>query len=261
MRCTISAVKYAALSLALVAAATSCRTKSKPTDTVAVPVVTHGSLKVTFTNTVAGKQVVNGPIIYNTLAGNNYNITMLKYFVSNFTLVKDDNTERNFANYKLIDGLDSTTWSFTLDSVANGTYKAVRFYLGVDYAHNHTLNQGGDLAPSSGMIWSWNTGYIFFKHEGSYRNDTTSVNLLPLVYHYGTDSALAVVDLPVGSFDVASNTKQLTLNFDLNTLYATPTPVNFYRNNSHQSTDTTDRPWIANLRGNFPHAFSFVKVQ
>lgn len=254
-----SAFKYLALALAMGVCVSACRTKSK--SEAPAPTADHGSITVTITNTAGGKEITNGNLSYFNVSGNNYNVTMLKYFVSNFTLVKDDNTERNFGNYKLINGLDSSTWSFTLDSVANGSYKAVRFYLGVDSAHNHTLNQGGDLAASTGMIWSWSTGYIFFKHEGAFRNDTTVSTTTPLIYHYGTDVALATVDIPVSAFDVLGNERKLTLNFDLNTLYSTPNVINFVNNNSHQSTEATDRSWISTMRGNFPHAFSFVKVQ
>lgn len=238
---------------------TACRTKDKNDPVPVTPVKDHGTLNVSFVNRADGKVIVNGSMNYRNTSGNTYSITLMKYLVSNFTLIKNDNSEQTFNNYKLVNGLDSSTWNLTLDSVANGSYKAIRFYLGVDSVHNHTIMNEGDLNPSNGMVWTWSTGYIFFKHEGAYKNDTGSTQTL--LYHFGTDAALVTVDIPVTQFNIKGDSKTLYLGLDLNDLYAAPNAIDFTNNNTHQSMEARDKTWLANLKGNFPQAFKFVKVQ
>jgi len=234
---------------------TSCKKKNDN----AAPISTTGKLTIKMNNEVSGQPVTFGQLIYTNASGSLYRIDLLKYYISNFTLIKDDNTENNFANYKLINAADTTTCNFSFDSVANGSYTAVRFYLGVDSARNHTGAQTGDLDPINGMIWTWNTGYMFFKHEGGFINDTGGTS--PLTFHYGTDIALATVDIPVTKFDIKGDNHILYLKFDLNKLYDTPTVMTFNNSNIHESTLALDMPWIYRLKGNFPGAFSFDKVQ
>ena len=105
---------------------------------------------------------------------------MLKYYVSNFTLVKADGSETNFKNYQLLDASEPSSLTFALDSVLNGEYTSVKFLIGVDSSRNHTGVQDGALDPVHGMIWSWNTGYIFFKHEGNFKDSTGTTR--PLIY-------------------------------------------------------------------------------
>ena len=237
----------------------SCRTKDKPVTPVE-PVTPNpfGQLTVRFNNVVDAQPVKFDTIMYTNAAGNKYSVTELKYYISNFTLIAEDSSEKNFGNYKLINAADTNSCRFTLDSVKNGKYKAVRFYVGVDSARNHTGAQTADLDPINGMIWTWATGYIFFAHTG-FVADTGHNKVL--VYHYGTDPALATIDIPVALFQVNSNNLTLDLNFNLNSLYNAPTVVNFRGNYVHQSDTFDDIPWIATLRQNFRSAFSFVKVQ
>ncbi len=238
----------------------SCRYKERTlTVTPEPPYPQYGSLTVRLSNEAGGVPVAPGSGSYTNAAGNVYTVDMLKYYVSNFTLIKSDNTEHNFANYKLINAEDTSTCSFTLDSVANGNYKAIRFYLGVDSAHNHSLVNEGDLNASNGMVWTWSTGYIFFKHEGIFHNDTGGTSIL--LYHYGVDDNLKTVDIPVSEFEVSADRKVMYLKFDLNKLYGNPNVINFNGNGIHQSLDSKDRVWLGQMKANFSSAFIFDKVQ
>lgn len=46
-------------------------------------------------------------------------------------------------------------------------YNQVKFRLGIDSTTSVSGAMGGDLDPTKGMFWAWNTGYINFKLEGS----------------------------------------------------------------------------------------------
>jgi hypothetical protein len=119
--------------------------------------------------------------------------------------------------------------------------------------------QEGDLDPIHGMIWTWNTGYIFFKHEGQFLDQ----NMMPqqLLYHYGTDQAYTQVQLTLPSLELKSTSKKWWLNFDLNKLYSTPNIIDFNNNNIHESIVAEDDKWKKQLRENFPNTFSFVKAE
>ena len=191
---------------------------------------------------------------YTNVAGEAYNAYMLKYYISHMKLVNENGERVELYGHELID--QSVTTSLQLDQVEipDGHYTSIEFNLGVDSLHNHSGDQAGDLDPMYGMIWTWNTGYIFFKHEG-YFTSSTSGTEQPLIYHYGTDRALAPISLPI-QLHVDRNASVIQLQFDLNKLYSNPNTVAFTGNNNHQSISTSDIPWINTLRANFPNAFS-----
>jgi hypothetical protein len=169
-------------------------------------------------------------------------------------LVNENGERVELYAHELID--QSVPSSLELGDVVipDGHYTSLEFNLGVDSLHNHSGDQAGDLDPMYGMIWTWNTGYIFFKHEG-YFTSSTSGTEQPLIYHYGTDRALVPVSLPL-NLHVDKNSSVINLQFDLNKLYSNPNTIVFTGNNNHQSISTSDIPWINALRANFPNAFS-----
>lgn len=232
----------------------SCKKDSNSNNTAA-----YGSMDFRIANTVDGQPITMSAMNYTNAAGNKYRVDLLKYYMTNITLVKADGTEKNYKNYNLIDESDASSKSFTLDSIDNGEYTAVKFYLGVDPDRNHTGVQDGALDPIHGMIWSWSTGYIFFKHEGMFKDGNG--NDKSLLYHYGTDKALAIISMPVTKFEIKGNKRTVYVNFNLNKLYANPTTVDFNVDDMHQSTSANDITWINTLRGNFPNAFSVSKVE
>jgi hypothetical protein len=234
---------------AITVALASCN--KKDSDSVAP----YGKMTISFSNEVDGQPINMGPLSYTNAAGNNYSVDLLKYYITNVTLVKEDGSEKNFHNYQLIDASNPATLSFTLDSVASASYTSVKFNLGVDSLHNHTGAQEGALDPANGMIWTWSTGYIFFKHEGYYKDSSGATK--SLIFHYGTDIALASITVPITKMVVAGDTRKLKLKFDLNSVYTSPSTINFNIDNSHMSTSRDDLFWINAMRGNFSDAFSY----
>ena len=52
-------------------------------------------------------------------------------------------------------------------TIKPGTYNAISVLLGVDSARNVSGVQSGALDPVKGMFWTWNSGYIYTKLEGT----------------------------------------------------------------------------------------------
>ncbi len=219
----------------------------------------YAKLQFSFSNEAGGKPIELGPMNYVNAAGNAYSVDLLKYYVSNITLVKQDGSEVHFPSYNLIDAAVPSSTNFAIDSVPTGTYRSLKFYVGVDSARNHTGLQEGALDPVHGMIWNWNTGYIFFKHEGSFKDSTGAT--MPLAFHYGTDLAYVGVEIPLNDLQMEAAGRKLFIRFDLNQLYATPIKVDFNFDNNRSSGNAGDVFWQYTIRGNFPSAFSLIKSE
>ena len=219
----------------------------------------QGELNLNFANTVDGMPLVLSQMNYTNAAGNLYSVNLLKYYISNISLVKEDNTQIKFNQYELIDAENPSSSNVSLGTIEGGIYKSIRFSIGVDSLRNHKGDQTGDLSPQNGMIWTWNTGYIFFKHEGNYMNASSTND--GMVYHYGTDVAYTTIDVPIEDLVIDGNTKKLNLSFDLNKLYSSPNTIDFNDDDAIQSDNASDLAWISRVRANFSNSFSFKSIE
>jgi hypothetical protein len=231
----------------------SCGTK-KP---IEVPAPAIADVIVKMEHTTQGKSFEGDTIKYTNEAGNQYSTRILKYYMSNVKMIKADGSEVVLGTYNLVDAFSNTKNQFTLKGVPNGSYTAIKFLLGVDYTNNHTGLLEGDLDPGLGMIWSWNTGYVFLKHEGRFI-DNAGVQQ-SFAYHYATDKAAVEVTIPL-TLKTEFLAKKVTLNLDIDQLYNTPM-YNFNTDRFVHSDEGLDKDWIANIKSNVPSAFSLVGVQ
>jgi hypothetical protein len=95
-------------------------------------------------------------------------VTTLKFYISNLVFVKEEivvyQTE-GFAHLIDLEMASSTQWQITLPK--NLDYDEVKFILGIDSAINVSGALSGDLDPTRGMYWTWQSGYINVKLEGA----------------------------------------------------------------------------------------------
>jgi len=147
-----------------------------------------GELSVEFDNIVGSSDLQLNTGNYTNASNEAYTVTTLKYFVSNFKLTRVDGTVYTVpqdSSYFLIDESDSNRHE-ALVRIPEGEYKTLSFGLGVDSLRN-TMDvsmRTGDLDPSgaaSGMYWSWNSGYINFKIEGT----SPAAGMMGFMYHIG----------------------------------------------------------------------------
>ena len=136
--------------------------------------VGSGSLTVEFDNLANGSTLILGQN-YTNANGDVMNFSQFDYYVSNFSLVKADGsvyTVPKDSCYFLIreDGGENT--EIELTNIPAGDYKEIRFVVGVDSLKSVSPagERTGVLDPAgdgAGMYWSWNSGYIFVKVEGT----------------------------------------------------------------------------------------------
>jgi hypothetical protein len=106
--------------------------------------------------------------------------TTVKFYVSNLKLKDmDGNWWIHPESYFLVDAFSEARSTFTLNDVPAKHYVEMEYTLGVDSTRNVSGAQTGALDPQNGMFWSWNTGYIMFKFEGSEATEGT------FSYHLG----------------------------------------------------------------------------
>lgn len=155
--------------LLLAVALFSCKTTDPapdflPTDT--------GTLALEFDN-VAGSQDLAFGRAYANAAGEGLTFSALKYYISNIELTRADGstyTVPQDSSYFLIDESVAASHIVRLRQVPAGNYTGVRYLLGVDSLRSTMPleRRRGVLDPVIGeMYWTWNSGYIFFKAEGS----------------------------------------------------------------------------------------------
>lgn len=153
-------------------------------------------------------------------SGRKIKLDIARFYMSNFRLV-NGSTETPLAD--VYRQYVPTMEHYDLGTVNAGTYTGFRFDIGVDSSANFndpsTWPDAHALSSSSSTHdhWSWNTGYVFMKLEGSVdstaaMNGTTNA---PFVYHVGTMNFLRTVDLAVNFTVPESGEGEVHLNVDI----------------------------------------------
>ena len=132
-------------------------------------------LTLQFNNVAGSKDLLLNSGDYTNSSGETLNVSQLQYFVSNVKFTGPNGkvfSVKQDESYFLIQEHEPATQKVKL-KVPPGEYNKVTFVLGVDSLRNTMPidKRKGVLDPSSsmdnGMYWSWNSGYIFFKMEGT----------------------------------------------------------------------------------------------
>ncbi len=115
--------------------------------------------------------------------GDTLNFSTFKMYISN---IKLKNTDGSYwsenESYHLLDLSNPSSLLVNLSKVPVGNYTEIEFTLGIDSLRNVSGAQTGALATTNNMFWSWNSGYIFVKAEGTYLDNGTRKNFK---YHIG----------------------------------------------------------------------------
>lgn len=132
------------------------------------------TVSLEFDNRVGDQKLVLGTTSYKNATGEPFTVSAFNYFISNISLKKDDGTVVKFPNqYLLVRQIDAKSQIISLTDVPAGNYGEVSFMIGVDSLKSvgGAGERTGALDPTSygddGMYWSWNSGYIFMKLEGT----------------------------------------------------------------------------------------------
>ncbi len=151
-----------------------------------------------------------------------------KFYVSNIRLMKADTLVKKLDQYFLFDVSQSSvfileTTSDTLD------FDHVVFSIGVDSTKSVSGAFGGDLDPTNGMYWSWQSGYINFKIEGTStlcptRKNKFQFHLGGYSYPYNALQNYSVACTPSGKQSIAIAIDQFMNTIDLGKEHSVMSP-------------------------------------
>lgn len=111
--------------------------------------------------------------LYHPMTGDTLKITKFRYYISNLKLKDmDGNWWSEEESYHLVDASVANSNVITLNDVPAKHYVEFSYTIGVDSARNVSGAQTGALSTANDMFWSWNTGYIMIKLEGTKTPDT-----------------------------------------------------------------------------------------
>lgn len=137
------------------------------------------SLSISFQPSVSN-EFIELNSIYSLTDSSKMEIATCRFYVSNFTFYSNNKLVSEQKGAFLIDleNPESLQLSFPISDV-----DSVRFNLGIDSSTNVAGILDGDLDPIKGMYWTWNSGYINSKVEGTLTK-TNGVKI-PFEYHLG----------------------------------------------------------------------------
>jgi hypothetical protein len=159
--------KYTLLFLTLISASLQSCKKDEDEPKVEVPVETKGNFRIELEHKFGTADFDLGTA-YTNSSGEQLTFSTVKYYVSNVQLTQTDGSIWSAPNsYYLVDLSSPITALITISDVPVADYKGFSFTLGVDSVRNVSGAQTGALDPVNTMFWSWNTGYIFTKIEGT----------------------------------------------------------------------------------------------
>jgi hypothetical protein len=127
-------------------------------------------------------------------------VEVCKFYISAIAFLHDNQVvfeEKN--SFHLLDTEHPASLDFNFDIGANTVITSMRFKLGIDSITHASGALGGDLDPTKGMYWTWQTGYINAKIEGisSVSTDRNKRYGFHLGGYKKPFDALQTIELPV----------------------------------------------------------------
>lgn len=126
--------------------------------------------------------------------------SQLKLYISNIEFLNSDSVVwKDVNSYHLLDVSDEKTLYILLSPPSNLKYTKIKLNLGIDSITNVSGAMCGDLDPTKGMYWTWQSGYINLKLEGKSKLCKTRNNefQLHLGGYQNGDNALQSIILNV----------------------------------------------------------------
>ena len=220
-------------------------------------VLTGGTLQVVIEPCVGDEPLRLHQSESKTEASETWTATRLSYLVSGVFLQREDDSWLRLP--ETVDWMNAATQRNTLDldDVPSGTYKAIRFHVGVDARENATdpATRGPDhpLNPRiNGLHWSWQGGYIFLALEGNWRGADGQTK--GYAFHLGGDAFRTEVTLPCSMTLPA--TKTVVVQLDLATVLK---GVSFDRDGATTHSREGDALAVT-LRDNLRESFRLASV-
>ena len=194
--------------------------------------IPQGTSEVSFRwlATAGNATISNSTNHYSNGLGDLFTVSRFNYYISNVKLRRTDGfIYAEPESYHLIRHLEKAD-TFTLTGVPAGYYTQMEFIIGVDSIRNVSGAQSGALDPAWDMFWDWNSGYIFYKLEGTYKAMSSAEG--DYSFHIGgfsgPDKCLQTVTIDLGSVRVdKKSVAMVELAADAAAIFNTPHQISF----------------------------------
>ena len=110
--------------------------------------------------------VVPGQPVFNPKKNDSLRIDVLRFYISDIRFYKHDSLVATDSLFHLVDMEHPGSLRIACAFSKPVNFDRVKFNIGVDSLTNVSGVAGGDLDPTKGMYWAWQSGYINFKLEG-----------------------------------------------------------------------------------------------
>ncbi|HRO43882.1 MAG TPA: hypothetical protein PL009_13680 [Flavipsychrobacter sp.] len=176
-------------------------------------VVRGQQVQIIFVPTWAKKALITDTVYL--MQNDEIMVEELKFYISNIALQHKGKVVWQETNsYHLLDVNKPGSLQFTLTKPTDIKFDEVLFSLGIDSITSEAGVLDGDLDPTKGMYWTWQSGYIHVKlegkskhcparknrfqfHLGGFRGETNSFQNVSL--KTGNSNRI-VIELPVDNF-------------------------------------------------------------
>ena len=223
--------------------------------------IKFGTATIVFNNTVNQQPLVLNDSTYTNPFGEQYRLSKLKYYISGIKLLNSQKKWVVKPGYYLISQSIDSSLQINI-ALQENSYDSIAFLLGVDSARNTSGAQKGALDPLNNMFWTWQSGYIMQKLEGT--SPQSSIVNNKIEYHIGgymgTNSVLQqlILPFPVNSPLVIKRGGNSTIhiNADVNRFWSGVVDVKIRKNPACSSPGKLAKQMAAN----FSNLFSVTAV-
>lgn len=173
---------------------------------------------LSFKTYVNQDQLVLNNALYDDYMGRKYRVELLKFYLSNCFLEKQDGTLIPIVDVALVDYGLATPLSIDLD-VETDNYINLHFAVGLDSLMNASdpvdFDSSHPLSIVNNTYWSWASKYKFFMLEGRVDSQSDGIPDATFSYHSGFNSLYREITVPLNNFNISSDGAALLLELNL----------------------------------------------
>ena len=178
-------------------------------------------LVIEFSSAIANQplELQNG--LYNDYLGRYYKVELLKFYLSNWALEKENGELIAIDQINLLDFSVEEMQKLETE-IDTGTYVNLHFSVGLDSLTNSSdpadFENTHPLSIAQNTYWTWASKYKFFMLEG--RIDTTGEEVPNQIfsYHTGDNASYREISIPLNNLYLDSTGDSLNLQLDLDKL-------------------------------------------
>lgn len=223
---------------------------------------TNGYIVLNFKNVVGSQDLVLSTQNYVNQNLDTFKVDIYKYYITNIEFKTTDGfVYKETESYHLINQADASSHTFTINGVPKGNYSSVTFLIGVDKNRNTSGAQTGALDPANGMFWTWSSGYIMSKLEGTspQSGDVSKKITYHIAGFSGVNNVLRSPTLTFTTSAVVSKTQHSKININCDVLewFKSPNLISF----STVNNVTTVSPEAKQIADNYVDMFSITFIE